>query len=253
MDIIRNIAIPCGATLALHVVVAAALFSDWQPQIEHKLVKPPRYIEAKLVELKPKAKQAKQVDKPKKVDLTKKQRLLEEQKRAAEKKRQADLKKKREQEAKKVADAKKKKELAAAEAKKQEQQRLKEQERQRKIQQEFEKALLEEEGQLLEDSYATQAQSYAALIRQRVERSWSRPPSARNGMRCELSIQLVPSGRVIDVQVSRSSGDAVFDRSALKAVKKIETFPELQDMPIGLFDREFRNFKMVFQPEDLRQ
>ncbi|ABD81790.1 cell envelope integrity protein TolA [Saccharophagus degradans] len=253
MNILRNIAIPCGATLAIHVVVIAALFSDWQPKIEHKLVKPPRHIEAKLVELKPKAKQAKQEEKPKKVDLTKKQRMLEEQQRAEKLKREAEVKKRQELEAKKAAEAKKKKEQAAAEAKKKERQRKEEQQRQLRIQQEFEKALLEEQGQLLEDSYATQAQSYAALIRQRVERSWSRPPSARNGMRCELSIQLVPSGRVIDVQISRSSGDAAFDRAALKAVKKIEAFPELQDMPIGLFEREFRNFKMVFQPEDLRQ
>lgn len=253
MNVTRSLLIPAGATLAIHAVVLAALFSNWQPQIERQVVKPPRHIEAKLVELKPKAKQAKQEDKPKKVDLTKKQKLLEEQKRQAELRRQAELKKQRDLEAKKAADAKKKKELAEAKAKKLAQEKKVEQERQRKIQQEFEKALLEEEGQLLEDSYATQAQSYAALIRQRVERSWSRPPSARNGMRCELSIRLVPSGRVIDVQISGSSGDAAFDRSALKAVKKIESFPELQDMPIGLFDREFRNFKMVFQPEDLRQ
>lgn len=253
MTIVRNLLIPIGATVAVHVLVLAALFSSWEPQIERKVVKPPRHIEAKLVELKPKAKQAKQEQKPKKVDLTKKQKMLEEQKRKAEQKRQADLKRKRELEVKKAAEAKKKREAAEAEARKKALQKKQEQERQRRIQQEFEQALRQEEGQLLEDSYATQAQSYAALIRQRVERSWSRPPSARNGMRCELSIQLVPSGRVIDVQVSEGSGDAAFDRSALKAVKKIEAFPELQEMPIGLFDREFRHFKMVFQPEDLRQ
>ena len=75
------------------------------------------------------------------------------------------------------------------------------------------------------------AASYAALIQQTVINYWSRPPSARNGMEAELSIQLIPTGEVVSVNVIRSSGNSAFDRSAINAVKKAGSFPELQNLP----------------------
>src|SRR5690606_581859 len=71
--------------------------------------------------------------------------------------------------------------------------------RQQRIQQQqqiFEEALQEEEQLLAEAEYAATAQSYIGVISQRIEQNWSRPPSARNNMQCELLIKLVPTGRV---------------------------------------------------------
>src|SRR5690606_4528896 len=99
--------------------------------------------------------------------------------------------------------------------------------RRQQEQQAFEQALAQEELQLAEQSYAVEAQSYMSAIAQRIEQNWSRPPSARNGMQCELRIQLVPTGRVVNVDVIKSSGDSLFDRSAVQAVKKAEQFPEV--------------------------
>lgn len=94
--------------------------------------------------------------------------------------------------------------------------------------------------------------SFASLIRRTVENYWSRPPSARNGMEVELVIQLIPTGDVVSVAVSRSSGNTAFDRSAINAVQKAGAFPELQKLPSGEFERQFRRFKLLFKPEDLR-
>ncbi|MEX2365635.1 MAG: cell envelope integrity protein TolA, partial [Pseudohongiellaceae bacterium] len=94
-------------------------------------------------------------------------------------------------------------------------------------------------------------QSYTAIIHDAVSQNWSVPPSARNGMTVVLQIQLVPTGEVVAVNVLQSSGDAVFDRSAEQAVNKADRFPEIQNMPISLFEREFRTFNLVFRPEDL--
>ena len=66
-----------------------------------------------------------------------------------------------------------------------------------------------------------------------------------------LQINLVPTGEVISVNVLRSSGDAAFDRSAVQAVRRADRFPELQDMSIGLFERQFRQFNLLFKPEGL--
>lgn len=94
--------------------------------------------------------------------------------------------------------------------------------------------------------------SYAALIRNTVTNYWSRPASARNGMEVVLSIQLVPTGEIVSVSVVRSSGSTAFDRSAINAVEKAGSFPELRNLPSREFEDSFRRFQLLFRPEDLR-
>lgn len=94
--------------------------------------------------------------------------------------------------------------------------------------------------------------SYAALIRDTVVNYWSRPPSARNGMEALLAIQLVPTGEIVSVTVLSSSGSAAFDRSAINAVEKAGSFPELRNLPPRKFEQDFRRFQLLFRPEDLR-
>jgi colicin import membrane protein len=94
--------------------------------------------------------------------------------------------------------------------------------------------------------------SFVALIQQTVVNYWTRPPSARNGMECELEVRLIPTGEVVSVTLVRSSGNAAFDSSAINAVKKAGAFPELQKLPSGEFERKFRRLNLIFRPEDLR-
>jgi TolA protein len=96
------------------------------------------------------------------------------------------------------------------------------------------------------------AASFAALIQQTVINYWSRPPSARNGMEALLAIQLIPTGEVVSVTVLKSSGNTAFDRSAVNAVEKAGSFPELQSLPSREFEKTFRRFRLLFRPEDLR-
>lgn len=112
---------------------------------------------------------------------------------------------------------------------------------------------MEAEDQELEE--ATDAQltaSYVALITGVIQDNWSRPPSARNEMEAELSLQLIPTGEVVSVTVVRSSGLQAFDRSAVLAVQKAERFPELADLPSRVFEKNFRRLRLKFKPEDLR-
>ena len=99
---------------------------------------------------------------------------------------------------------------------------------------------------------AEMASTYAALIQQTVINYWSRPPSARNGMEILLSIQLIPTGEVVNVSVIKGSGNSAFDRSAINAVEKAGSFPELQNLPSREFEKTFRRFSLLFRPEDLR-
>ena len=63
---------------------------------------------------------------------------------------------------------------------------------------------------------------------------------------------MVPTGEVVGVRVIRSSGNAAFDSSAENAVRKAGAFPELQKLPSGEFERQFRRLYITFRPEDLR-
>jgi colicin import membrane protein len=105
---------------------------------------------------------------------------------------------------------------------------------------------------LAEQEAEAAARSYVAVIQDRIESFWSRPASARKGMKCELALQLVPTGRVINVTVVKSSGNDAFDRSARQAVLKAEQFKELQDLPPEAFEKYFRELTLVFNPTDLR-
>lgn len=102
-----------------------------------------------------------------------------------------------------------------------------------------------------EQSVAT----FGDYVRDRVADNWSRPPSARRDMQVELQIQIVPTGQVMGVVVTRSSGDAAFDQSAVSAVQRAGRFERLQELahkdPLS-FEQYFRRFKLVFRPEDLR-
>jgi len=117
---------------------------------------------------------------------------------------------------------------------------------------ELEAAVASEEEARVAVTAEEMAASYAALIQRTVIGYWSRPPSARNGMEALLSVQLVPTGEIVSVTVLRSSGNAAFDRSAVNAVEKAGSFPELSNLPTREFEKTFRRFRLLFRPEDLR-
>ena len=94
-------------------------------------------------------------------------------------------------------------------------------------------------------------QSATAIIQQAVQQVWNRPPSARNGMRAVLQIQMLPTGELLDVRITQTSGDPAFDRASENAVYSAAPFTELRDLPINIFNANFRTLSLIFQPEDL--
>ena len=92
----------------------------------------------------------------------------------------------------------------------------------------------------------SEIQKYVGLIKQKVERKWLKPASAKPGMSCEVFVRLIPGGQVAHVEITQSSGDGIFDSSVEKAVRKAEPFPVPPDP--DLFDR-FRDVRFIFKPE----
>ncbi len=296
----KNI-VPSTVSILLHGALLGGLFY-WESQREE----PPepvqvQIIEAKLVSVKTKTKEAvkEETRKVNKVEVSqavekendvkahqeqekkaaaekiqqeetqKAQKMLEQQQKELEKQAEEELAliekerkkvEKEQAEAKAKAEAKAQEEKAKAEelAKKQEEKRKSdEKEKREKLaerkRQELSQAKQAEERRIKAEQSEEASNSYLAVIRERIERKWNRPPSARNGMSCTLRIRLVPTGKVVDVDIIASSGSDEFDRAAEQAVRAVEKFDELRSMDPDLFEREFRELNLVFRPEDMRQ
>jgi len=216
--------------------------------------------EAQKVAAAKKAEEQKQAEEARKAEAAKKA----EAEKAAEQKRQADIAKKRaEEEAKKKAAEEAKKKAAAEEAKKKaaaaEAAKKKAAEDARRKAAEDQKAAALAE--LLSDNVQNQqalaethgdkvAGNLDDLIIKLITENWQRPMSARRGMSAELLIQMLPDGTVTNASVSRSSGDAPFDNSAVAAVRNVGRIPEMQQLDRATFDRMYRQRRVIFKPED---
>ena len=127
-----------------------------------------------------------------------------------------------------------------------------------KVEQALESLLDEEEAQA--DALKQQITNGQAVgsavnyIRDEIGVKWVRPANARNGMVVELIIYLVPTGEVVNVEVSYRDPSATdaFVSSVVKAIKKVRRFDKLSQLNSVLFDANFRQFTVKFKPEDLR-
>jgi TolA protein len=218
-------------SLVLHSFVIYSLVSHWGAEKTPRKVAPPKYIQAKLVQLEEKAK-PKPKAKPK-----------------AKPKPKPKAKPKPKPKPKPKAKPKSK---AKAKPKPKEKPKAKPKPDSQQLELDLASALASEEEFLVAESDEQLASSYSVYIFERVAENWNRPPSARRGMEVELQIQLVPTGQVVSVLVIKSSGNAAFDRSAEQAVHKVGRFEKLQELPSRVFEQNFRKLRLVFRPEDLR-
>lgn len=97
---------------------------------------------------------------------------------------------------------------------------------------------------MLAASQSGEMARYKALIQQRVQYNWRQPKSATAGVECQVSVQQLPNGEVVDVKVKSCSGDGLFQRSVVDAVYAASPLPLPQDP--RLFDR---NLTFNFRPQ----
>jgi colicin import membrane protein len=122
---------------------------------------------------------------------------------------------------------------------------------QKKAEEEAAKAAAEEAKKRAAEE-AQMVQSISSLINNRVTSAWIRPPNARNNMIAQLRIYFLPNGEVMNAQVTKSSGDALFDQRAVDAVYKVRRIEELATVDSYIFERNFRQIDLIFNPQDLR-
>ena len=67
--------------------------------------------------------------------------------------------------------------------------------------------------------------AYLFALQQKVVRNWSPPPSAAEGLDCEVRVRQTPRGEVLDARVVRCNGDAAVTRSIEAAVRRASPLP----------------------------
>ena len=101
-----------------------------------------------------------------------------------------------------------------------------------------------EEERLLAAADSGALSDYVRMIGQKVERNWLRPPGARPGLECEVSVTQIPGGEVTAVQIGRCNADEAVRRSIEAAVLKASPLPLPDDAT--LFER---NLRFTVKPE----
>lgn len=191
----------------------------------------------------------------------KQQKILEEQKRfkalaakkLAEAKKLADLRKTQENirkqqalEAKKLVDIQNKhaEEIAKIEHARQEKikaELVKKAQEEARIKSEYAKA---ESTRI-----AGEVDKYKALILNAISNKWILPENANSQMSSQFQIHLAPNGAVLDVNLTKSSGDPVLDRSAKDAIYKASPLPVPTDPKTFNL---FRNISLTVRPGNAR-
>ena len=67
--------------------------------------------------------------------------------------------------------------------------------------------------------------SYYALITRRIWSEWIYPETGSAGLEVIITVKLDREGKVISHEIEKSSGNSLFDRSALKAISKASPLP----------------------------
>lgn len=196
----------------------------------------------KKAEAKAKADEAKKIaDAKAKAEAKKK--AEEKAKADAEAKKKADAKAKADAEAKKKADAEAKKKADAA----------------RKAKEAKEAAALTD---LLGDKVeraATKGDQVGSqvvgslddLVKQLVTDNWIVQGNPSPDTTVGLLIEMLPDGTITNVTISRSSGNAAFDNSAVTAARNVGRIPEIQQLDADTFNQLYRKRAFVFTAKGL--
>ena len=89
-----------------------------------------------------------------------------------------------------------------------------------------------------------------ALIQDRINSIWKKPSLGNKNIQSEFVINLAPSGEILSFDLISSSGDKVFDESALAALSSISFITEVIGLERKYFERNFRSFNLVFKSKN---
>ena len=220
-----------------------------QEQAEKKvqdLLKKQKLEEEKLVRIK----KEQELQKLKVAEEAKKAEALA--RKQEEEKSKAELARQKQAEEKKKAELARKKKAELARKKKEDEKKKAELARKKKLEEEQRKKELALKQQMEAERQQRELNSalaqYIPIIKQKVSRNWNKPADLQNGITAKVAVRLTANGEVVSAQLTRSSGNSVFDRSVVNAVYKASPLPIPQERGVN---ERFRELDLKFNPEDL--
>jgi TonB family protein len=108
--------------------------------------------------------------------------------------------------------------------------------------------LLLEETEIEMSKEQQEISKYAQKIIITIENAWMKPRNIPEGLVANLRLKIRSSGRIIRVDLIKSSGNIRFDNSALQAVRRVETFNFFNLIPKSLYEKEFHAISISFTP-----
>lgn len=160
------------------------------------------------------------------------QEQAEQARRERERQQQLDaLRKQQEEERRKAEEAQK--QLQAL----QERRRQEEAEKQRQAEEQRQRELMQQENSSQQKAArASKEAKWIDAVRAVVTQSWIRPPTAREGLSCTVSVRVIPGGEVISAAIVQpcNTSDEATRRSIINAVQSASPLP-------------YRGFEDVFQ------
>ncbi len=87
----------------------------------------------------------------------------------------------------------------------------------------------------------------SAIIQERISSVWIKPNSLSESLIAKVLINLAPSGEILDFDLIEPSSNNFFNESILTAMNKMAFFEEVLSLDRKLFEKNFRNFNLVFK------
>ena len=108
--------------------------------------------------------------------------------------------------------------------------------------------LIQEEELISQNTDDLLVSEYSGLIIKAIQSAWIKPKNIQDGLICDLRMTINKNGRVINIDLIKSSGNIRFDNSAIKAISRVETFSFFTKIPFNIYQTSFKNIVITFNP-----
>ena len=110
--------------------------------------------------------------------------------------------------------------------------------------------LINQERDFLEVESASIQQKYASMVILMIENAWIKPRNIPKDLSAGLRLIVNKSGRILQSELVRSSGNLRFDNSALQAVSRTDSFYFYDEIPDEIYKESFRIINLKFNPDN---
>lgn len=108
--------------------------------------------------------------------------------------------------------------------------------------------LIREDQLIKSNSEEDQVNQFSNMMVQLIQSAWIKPQNIQDGLVCNLRMVINKNGRIVKVDLIKSSGNIRFDNSAIKAISRVETFSFFNEIPFNLYQKNFKNIVITFNP-----